>query len=178
MNFDPAITQFLSDFVQADQAERDYDKAALVLLRISGNKMRYNAMLRNLDRYKEVIDRELAKYLEFRLAKITREQVDRMQTEANAIVAKSEKTESRIAAGKRPDHDNLPDDVKAAYAETLDILRKQRKLHAAISTLALAQSSCPSSEIYPFVKEIIELDKKRLALWRVYDDFGQETDQN
>ena len=159
--------------LDADPAKRDYDKAADVLLRVSGNVTQYN-MIRRVGprRYAAFIDRRLNDYYQFRLKQMTHEQVAEMSDKADAIVAAAPKEVERVAAGRRADHDSLPEDIQAAYITTLDLLRKQQELHRAIRSLALAQAPCPDSEIYPFVKEIIELDQRRLALWKKYDSYG------
>ena len=46
-----------------------------------------------------------------------------------------------------------------------------RELHLKLRTLSLDNATCPDSERYPFLKEIINLDKKRVANWDIYDHF-------
>ena len=74
-------------------------------------------------------------------------------------------------AGKRPDHDDLPEEIQALYVENLDIVHRMRELHLKLRTLSLDNATCPDSERYPFLKEIINLDKKRVANWDIYDHF-------
>ena len=46
-----------------------------------------------------------------------------------------------------------------------------RELHLKLRTLSLDNATCPDSERYPFLKEIIALDKKRVQNWDIYDHF-------
>ena len=71
--------------------------------------------------------------------------------------------------GKREDHDALPDEVKAKYVENLSLLQRMRELHLRLRSLSLENSTCPDSERYPFLKELIALDKKLHANWEAYD---------
>lgn len=170
MRFDPKITEWLRTFVHTPEDERDYREAAEIMLAISGNKVRYNNMIRKgPETFAEVINKYLADNLNFRLARLTREEVKAMTAKSEAIIADSGETEQKIRTGKRPDHEQLPEEIKVCYLETLDCVNKQRELHMQIRNLALGSATCPDSELYPFVKEIIRLDKLRLELWKKYD---------
>jgi hypothetical protein len=46
-----------------------------------------------------------------------------------------------------------------------------RELHLKLRSLSLDNATCPDSERYPFLKEIIALDKKRVQNWDIYDHF-------
>ncbi len=173
MKFDPSVTARLQAFVNANEADRDYAAGALLLAKISGNRIEYQNNINNLERKKGHILNRLRKYLDFRLAAMTHEQVAEMTAEADKIVTSIPAKERKYNEGKRTDHDDLPDDIQAAYVETLDILRKQQELHYELKKISIREVTCPDSERYPFAKEIIELDKKRLALWKKYDGYGQ-----
>lgn len=74
-------------------------------------------------------------------------------------------------AGKRADHDALPDEIKALYVENLQLLHRMREVHLRLRTLSLENVTCPDSERYPFLKEIIALDKRLRSNWDIYDHF-------
>ena len=78
---------------------------------------------------------------------------------------------AEFRAGKRTDHDSLPEDVQALYVENLDIVHRMRELHLKLRSLSLDGATCPDSERYPFLKEIIALDKKRVQNWDIYDHY-------
>lgn len=159
-------------FLDTPDKERDYDKGAQMLAQISGNTIRRNMMIRRgAHKFAEIIVSQIRNFYNFVLDKQTRETVAELQKESDKIIEAQPKEEKEIVKGKRADHDGLPDEIKAAYVETLDIMHRQRRLHDAIANLALAQTKCPASEIYPFVKEIVTLDKRRLSLWKQYDSY-------
>ena len=172
MQFDPVITKSIQDFINADDDKRDYENAAMLLLKVSGNRVEYKNNIANLNNKKAHILSRLRMYLEFRLKAMTKEEVAQMKAKADEIVKNIDKNEERIKFGKRDDHDSLPDEVIAAYKDANICIQKQKQLHLKMRNLALAEATCPDSELYPFVKEMIELDKRRLADWKLYDEFN------
>ena len=100
-----------------------------------------------------------------------------MQKQVDGIVVKRnlEKTNttptSEFKTGKRADHDELPDEVQALYVENLSIVQKMRELHLKLRSLSLDSAPCPDSERYPFLKELIALDKKLHSNWEIYDHY-------
>ena len=47
-----------------------------------------------------------------------------------------------------------------------------RELHLQLRNLSTQASTCPDSDRYPFLKEIIELDKRYHKNWQAYDSFA------
>ena len=175
MNFEPELTEAMRRYLDAEPAERDNAEAAKVLLRVSGQIHLYNKIMREgPDAYAPFIEKRLREYYMFRLAKVTREEVRELSGKADAVVEAMPKREDEMRLGRRADHDSLPDEVRGAYVEALDCLHKIRELHLQIRRLALSEATCPDSELYPFVKEIVKLDDRRLALWKRYDEWKGE----
>ena len=86
---------------------------------------------------------------------------------------KPSKTQAeQFRAGKRADHDTLPDEIQALYVENASIMQKMRELHLQLRNLSTQASTCPDSDRYPFLKEIIELDKRYHKNWQAYDSFA------
>ena len=120
--------------------------------------------------------------MDFRLAELTHEQVKEMQQQVADIVKertefKSDDNEAKsFKAGKRADHDSLPDEIKALYVENLDLVHRMRELHLKLRTMSTSDSACADSDRYPFLKEFIKLDKKLHDNWNVYDHFVISSD--
>ena len=185
MNQDPKFTESLQAWMNTPDAQKNWDEGAILLLQLSGNRIMYRNISLNPKGKAEFIKGQLQKYLNFRLQKLTHDQVADMQTKVDDIVknvikpaVKSETEEANkseefadFKAGKRPDHDDLPEEIQALYVENLDIVHRMRELHLKLRTLSLDNATCPDSERYPFLKEIINLDKKRVANWDIYDHF-------
>ena len=72
---------------------------------------------------------------------------------------------------KREDHDSLPDEIKAKYVENLSLLQRMRELHLRLRSLSLDNATCPDSERYPFLKELISLDINCTQTGEAYDHY-------
>lgn len=185
---DHKFTEKIKEWLEAPEAERDYTVGALYLLKLSGNQIMYKNIIRCIDSRKQFVEYQLQKYYNFRVAALTHAQVEEMSAQVETIaeehhltddastipvideVALQSKEQDR-RTGKRADHDSLPDDVKAKFVENLSILQRMRELHLRLRSLSLDNATCPDSERYPFLKELIALDKKLHANWEAYDHY-------
>ena len=171
---DHKFTEQIKQWLDTPEAERDYSVGALYLLKLSGNQIMYKNIISQIDRRHDVVDYQLQKYYNFRVQALTHAQVEEMQQQVDVIVAEHISLAANAdehKTGKRDDHDSLPDEIKAKYVENLSILQRMRELHLKLRYLSLDTSPCPDSERYPFLKELIELDKKMHANWEEYDHF-------
>ena len=169
---DHKFTEQIKQWLDTPEAERDYSVGALYLLKLSGNQIMYKNIISQIDRRHDVVDYQLQKYYNFRVQALTHAQVEEMQQRVDVIVAEHISLAANAdehKTGKRIDHDSLPDEIKAKYVENLSILQRMRELHLKLRSLSLDTAPCPDSERYPFLKELIELDKKMHANWEEYD---------
>jgi len=179
MNQDPKFTEKLQAWLNTPDKEKDYAEGAILLLQLSGNQIMYRNISVNPRGKAEFITGKLQQYLKFRLQQLTHKEVVEMQKKVEVIVKETVKPDEEFAdfkAGKRADHDQLPEEVQALYAENLDIVHRMREVHLQLRKLSLENATCPDSERYPFLKELIALDKKLHENWDTYDHFvvGQE----
>ena len=171
---DHKFTEQIKQWLETPEAERDYAVGALYLLKLSGNQIMYKNIITQIDRRHEFIDYQLQKYYNIRVQSLTHVQVEEMQQQVDVIVAEHISLTANAdehCTGKRDDHDSLLDEIKAKYVENLSILQRMRELHLKLRSLSLETAPCPDSERYPFLKELIELDKKMHANWDEYDHF-------
>lgn len=172
---DNKFTELLRQWLETPEAERDYNVGALYLLKLSGNQIMYKNIIAQIDRRHDVVDYQLQKYYNFRVQELTHAQVVEMDKQVEAIVAEhiplAATADESPQKGKRPDHDMLPDEIKAKYVENLSLLQRMRELHLRLRSLSLENATCPDSERYPFLKELISLDKKLHANWEAYDRY-------
>ena len=173
---DAKFTQQIQDWINTPAEQRDYAKGALLLLRLTGNQIMYRNLMANPKRNAQFIEYQLQKRLNFRLQKLTHEQVEEMQQQVDVIVKKRlSLTDSNPAAdfrkGKRADHDELPNEIQALYVENLGIVQRMRELHLKLRSLSLDNAPCTDSERYPFLKELIALDKRLHSNWETYDHY-------
>lgn len=183
---DKEFTLKLQDWLNTPASERDYEQGALFLLQLTNNKILYRNICRDPKRHGEFIEFKIKRYLQYRLQDLTHEEVQDMQRKVDSIVAEHalDKTPSlsgenkealseaeQFRAGKRADHDTLPPEIQALFVENADIMRKMRELHLQLRNLSAQSTTCPDSDRFPFLKELIELDKRYHRNWQVYDNF-------
>ena len=171
---DNKFTELIKQWLETPSNQRDYSVGALYLLKLSGNQIMYRNIVAQLDRRHEFVDYQIQKYYNFRVQALTHAQVEEMQQKVDVIVAEHISLAANAdehKTGKRIDHDSLPDEIKAKYVENLSILQRMRELHLKLRSLSLDTAPCPDSERYPFLKELIDLDKKMHANWEEYDHF-------
>ena len=172
---DHKFTEQIRLWLETHEDERDYAVGALYLLKLSGNQILYKNIVAALDKRHDVIEYQLQKYYNFRVQALTHAQVEKMLKEVDVIVADhiplAAKADETPQKGKRLDHDSLPDEIKARYVENLSLLQRMRELHLRLRSLSLENAPCPDSERYPFLKELISLDKKLHANWEAYDHY-------
>ena len=171
---DNKFTELIKQWLETPSNQRDYSVGALYLLKLSGNQIMYRNIVAQLDRRHEFVDYQIQKYYNFRVQALTHAQVEEMQQKVDVIVAEHISLAANAdehKTGKRIDHDSLPDEIKAKYVENLSILQRMRELHLKLRSLSLDTAPCPDSERYPFLKELIELDKKMHTNWEEYDHF-------
>ena len=171
---DNKFTELIKQWLETPSNQRDYSVGALYLLKLSGNQIMYRNIVAQLDRRHDFVDYQIQKYYNFRVQALTHAQVEEMQQKVDVIVAEHISLAANAdehKTGKRIDHDSLPDEIKAKYVENLSILQRMRELHLKLRSLSLDTAPCPDSERYPFLKELIDLDKKMHANWDEYDHF-------
>lgn len=198
---DEKFTKQVQDWLLTPENERDYDKGAVFLLQLSNNQIMYRNISRNSAHHAAFIVEMIERYMKFRLSEATHQEVALMQKKVeriaqirnlDAVVSNdnnvvsadkesvkrsgSEGTDSvketdSFKAGKRADHDDLPPDIQALYRENASILQKMRELHMQLRMLNTENATCPDSERFPFLKELIALDKQYHRNWQLYDSY-------
>ena len=182
MALDNKFTELIQKWLETPTDERDYAVGALYLLKLSGNQIMYRNIMANPTSKAEFIEYNIRKYYNFRVQALTHYQVEEMQKQVDVIAQEHFSLEEENPAkdfkkGKREDHDSLPDEIQALYVENLSIVQRMREVHLKLRSLSADNATCPDSERYPFLKELIELDKRLHSNWEQYDHFvGTESD--
>ena len=182
MATDNKFTELIKQWLDTPADERDYTVGALYLLKLSGNQIMYRNLMANPSRKAEFIEYNIRKYYNFRVQALTHYQVEEMQKQVD-VIAQVERLDTQLSdadtnnpakdfkKGKREDHDSLPDEIQALYVENLSIVQHMREVHLKLRSLSADNATCPDSERYPFLKELIELDKRLHSNWEQYDHF-------
>lgn len=168
----------VKNWLDQPENERNYFDGAMMMLQITGNKIQYANVIRNLDAKKGVVDYELERYVKNKVKAVESAQVQAMRDKVSIIAHNRNLDGSKYAhenhRGKRADHDSLPDEVKALYTENLGLLQSMREDHMQLRRLVLDESvTCLDAEQFPFLKDIIEKDKRLHDNWKAYDEYTE-----
>jgi len=179
---DNQFTEKMQAWLSTPKESRNLEEGATMVLQLTRNKILHANMMRNLPKFAEKIEYEMYKHLKLRLGETTHLDVEALQHRVDEMVKetkidKSGKTVQKEAQkGKRADHDSLPDEIKKCYTDNLDILQKMRHLHLKLAEIPVDGDACHDSDRYPFLKELVDLDKKRVENWKRYDAYKQEAE--
>ena len=163
----------VKEWLDANPEDRDLAAGALLVLQLTNNRIMYQNFMRKPKLYASRIEYELKKKYQFYLQQLTHEQVAEMGKQVEVIAKEHNlpNEHEEFKKGKRADHDALPVEIQALYAQNLSIMQQMRRCHTQLQLLSVEHSTCPDSERYPFLKELIELDKQYHANWEQYDHY-------
>ena len=163
----------VKEWLDANPEDRDLAAGALLVLQLTNNRIMYQNFMRKPKLYASRIEYELKKKYQFYLQQLTHEQVAEMGKQVEAIAKEHNlpNEHEEFKKGKRADHDALPVEIQALYAQNLSIMQQMRRCHTQLQLLSVEHSTCPDSERYPFLKELIDLDKQYHANWEQYDHY-------
>ena len=172
------LTEQVAQWLDTPSEERDWNTGALLLLQLTNNTIMYRNISLNPKGKAEFIEGKLQAALKARREVEAHDEVNAMQQQVKEIVAsrtefsnKDTNPATDFKAGKRADHDRLPEDIQALYVENLDIVHRMRELHLRLRLLSEDTQLHPDSERKPLLDEFINLDKKLHANWDTYDHF-------
>lgn len=179
------LTDKLQVFLDTPREERDWNEGAILLLQLTNNTIMYRNLSINPKGKAEFIEGKLRAFLKSRREVEAHDEVIILQEQVNAIIEnrtefKEDNEVKEFKAGKRADHDRLPEDIQALYVENLDLVHRMRELHLRLRLLSDSTKQVPAAERKPLLDEFINLDKKLHANWDAYDHFvtKAETSEN
>lgn len=158
--------------------KRTIEEGCLLLLQMENNRIHYQNLLRYPDKGKvmKYLLSELEARLKARLAVVTKNEVAEMTVKVKEIEKRyfshrEGTTDEEFRKGKRADHDQLPEEIQALYVENMPLMQRMRELHLQLRKLSDENVSCPDSERYPFLVEMIKLSTKYHENWKRYDHY-------
>ena len=181
------LTEQVAQFLATPDEQRDWNTAAILLLQLTNNTIMYRNISLNPKGKAEFIEGKLRQFLKARRDIEVHDEVNAMQQQVDSIIeSRTEFTNSDtnpatdFKAGKRADHDSLPEDIQALYVENLDIVHRMRELHLRLRLLSEDTQLHSDAERKPLLDEFITLDKKLHANWDTYDHFvtKEESEEN
>ena len=159
---DQILTAKIFHFLQLENpTEAQIIEGATLLLQCNPNRERglYNSAMRRPKAMLPWIRTDLKKYYDIRQRGLTTPEVEQFNNETVALVEqtlslKPDTAEEEPAAdtplvpilgvrGKRDDHDQLPDEVKAIWERNAERWKKMRQLHATLSQMIASPGYAP-----------------------------------
>ncbi|NDV96463.1 hypothetical protein D0T84_16300 [Dysgonomonas sp. 521] len=160
--------QLVDEWLESE--EKDIEAGALLCLKLNRNRTLYQYITRKkaLDKLIYEMKKQsdiLSARVNFETNKLTEEEVKEL-TQKAVKAAKTVEVIDKGVKGKRTDHDKLPADIQQAYEDNLVIYPKMRSLHEKLKLMA---NDRPCDR-YPFLKELVAMDNKVRANWKLYDN--------
>ena len=170
------LTDKLQDFLDTPREDRDWNEGAILLLQLTNNTIMYRNLSINPKGKAEFIEGKLRAFLKARREVEAHDEVIILQEQVNAIIEnrtefKDDNEAKEFKAGKRADHDRLPEDIQALYVENFDLVHRMRELHLRLRLLSDSTKQVPAAARKPLLDEFINLDKKLHANWDTYDHY-------
>lgn len=185
---DKEFTESLKRWLETPREERDVREGAELLLRINGNRHIYNLAMNRPEAAHDHVEYDLKKFLQIRLDGHTMESIREMESELlpkvrSLIPPPEEETESEFAEddiveetptapnvhrGRRPDHDELPEHIRAIYDRGGELYEKIRRTFTELQDLEKA----PPCDRYEKIKILEGLYEEYIAGWDEYDAYG------
>lgn len=173
---DDKFTAAMQQWLNAKEEDRDLKQGAELLLRLNRNRWMYQQILRTGNFSK--LEYELKKHLKIRLDGMTIQEIVEMEREVipsakqtledhtPTISTDAENPQPQFA-GKRADHDTLPDEIKELYEKNGDIYFKLKQTFETLKQMHDAQPC----DRYEYLKVLSEQDKHYRENWAAYDSY-------
>ena len=183
MKIDEKLTRRIQAWLETPAEKRSIQEGAVLLLKLNRNRVMYQNILVHPKKWAAALENELRKRMEMSNGNVNHQQVEEMRQQVKKIAkSRSLQTENpanEFKSGKRADHDQLPEEIQAAYVENKNIMQRMRMIHGRLVILEenaeKKQIPCHDSDCYPLLQELIDLDKKYHENWQKYDDYNLET---
>lgn len=183
---DHKLTEKIQAYLQTEPAKRNVVEGATLLLSLNRNRILFQNVMRRPDKFADKVEYELKKHLKIRLDDKTLADVAAMD---RAVVPMAKETinrrlesvseqvddintpeELQVAvkhAGKRTDHDELPDEIKDLWEQSAELWFKIKETFETLKTMEAA----PPCDRYEYLKLLDEADKQYRSNMAKYDAF-------
>ena len=170
-----SLTDKIKEILDCADSDIRIEEAATLLLQINRNRVLYENIVRRGN--VEKLRYELQKMYDFRIQENAVEETKKLEKKAETILtttlAKIEEKEKEVKRGRRSDHEELPENIKAKVVENQTLYPRMRKIHEQLKLMANARPC----DRYPFLKELKELDEKIRRNWDEYDAYDASADR-
>ena len=181
-----------------EHTKEELADGAMMVLQCTRNRTLYNTIKRRPERFEEKIAYELRKHLRYLKDDLTLDEVKEKENKVLPVIEKVlnvdvnedkplpspaydaetflqtgtyKQTDTIVARGKRPDHDSLPETIRAIWDKNAERYKKMKQAHETCKTLTAA---CDRYEYVKVITEAWETYKKDFA---TYDHFRPDTEE-
>lgn len=175
-------------WLNAEKHDREsVARGAEMVLKLTRNMSMYQTIMRRPERFESKVRYELQKFLPMRLENMTTQDVKLLDAELTPQIAAAIEEQAKFeaehkaeedndtevpeggylpaASGIRPDHDNLPEDVRNIWAENKERWLKIKKLY---NTLLTFEQPCDRYEYLKQLKDLWYTYKSELGRYDGY----------
>lgn len=177
---DEKLTARMQAYLDAKPEDRNVIDGATMLLALNRNRIFFQNVVRKPEKFADKVEYELKKYLAIRLERKTVADVVTMNKvvvpAAQATIAEGAPvistdndlpTEGTVVRGKRSDHEQLPDEIKALWDECAPLWFKIKELFE----LLKGMGTSPACDRFEYLQQLDECDKKYRANMQAYDAY-------
>lgn len=164
----------LQAYLDKPEEERDLMVGSTMLLQLNRNRILHQNMARNPQKYAQRLFYELGKYLKIHSDNMTIDGIVEMEKLVPGIESSTLEQirvvtdgEGTIALGKRADHVELPDSIKALWVQNGELARLMKSLHEKLKLM----SDMPPCDRYESLKQLLDTDKRYRDNWAQYDAY-------
>ena len=177
MKTDEKFTKKLQEYLFTPEADRNIEAGALLLLQLNSNRILFQNIVRRPDKHRDKLFYELNKHLSIRASDTTVTQIIALEKKVAAeitpvveeIIKITDKKNVIKFEGKRVDHEELPDAIKAIYVEQATIAHQMRDLHAKLRLKS--SSDFKPCDRFQELDLLVNLHKQYRSNWEIYDHF-------
>lgn len=166
---DNNLTKQIQEWLDTPISERNISVGAEMLLKLNRNRILYQNIIRRGVKMMGKLEYELKKYHRMRIDNKTVADVVRLEKEVMPKVQKFVEEEPAKAehAGKRVDHDELPEEIQALWDENFEQYAKVKALFEELKAMANMEP-CDRYEKLKLLDEAESKYRKNLADYDAY----------
>lgn len=167
-------------YLDAKPEDRNVIDGATMLLALNRNRIFFQNVVRKPEKFADKVEYELKKHLAIRLDRKTIADVATMNKvvvpAAQATIAEGTPVissdndlpaEGTVVRGKRSDHEQLPDEIKALWDECTPLWFKIKELFELLKSM----DTSPACDRFEYLQQLDECDKKYRANMQAYDAY-------
>lgn len=177
---DQKLTAAIQDWLNTPEKSRDIPAGAQMLLSLNRNMAMFNSAMRRPEKYAAKVAYELRKYLNIRLHGMAVSDVVELEKQVMPCVAETvavpmadlvpqspAETGGKIARGKRPDHDALPEEIRDLYTANVE---RRRRIDILFNELKAMHDAEPCDR-FEKLHILDEIESAYRKAWARYDAY-------